>query len=60
MKVKVKSGYFDDKGLHKKGDIVEVKKLNPLFHIPVEPKIEEKKVAKVEKKSVKTSKKTKK
>lgn len=25
MKVKVKSVFFDDKGLHKKGEIVEVK-----------------------------------
>lgn len=39
MKAIVKSPYFDKK-LYKKGDVVEVKKINPLLHIPAkdEPK----------------------
>ena len=45
MKVKVKVGYLDRAGLHKKGDIVEVKSLDPNLHgeIVEEKKVEEKK-----------------
>ena len=46
MKVKVKSPFFDERGLHKPGEIVDVKEFNPIFHEPV---IEEKKVKKEEK-----------
>lgn len=60
IKAKVKSGYVDGKGVHKRGDFVEVTKLDPYLHIPVAQPIEEKKEEKVEKKSTKTSKKTKK
>lgn len=53
MKVKVKSAYLDQDGLHKKNDIVEVKKLDPIFHVPVEEEKEEKKPAKTSSKSKK-------
>lgn len=46
MKVKVKAPFFDERGLHKPGEIVDVKELNPIYHDPV---IEEKKVKKEEK-----------
>ncbi len=52
MKVKVKSAYLDQDGLHKKNDIVEVKKLDPIFHVPVE-EAKEKKPAKTSSKSKK-------
>lgn len=29
MKVRVKTPFFDDNGLHKRGDVIEVKKFNP-------------------------------
>lgn len=32
MKAKVKSAYFDNAGLHVKGDIVEVKEMDPALH----------------------------
>lgn len=31
LKVRVKSPFYDDKGLHKIGDIMEVKELNPVL-----------------------------
>lgn len=43
MKVKVKSPFFDERGIHKIGDIVEVKEFNPIFHEPV---VDEKKTEK--------------
>ena len=46
MKVKVKSAYLDQDGLHKKNDIVEVKELDPFLHVPVEEAKEEKKTTK--------------
>lgn len=46
MKAKVKSPFFDERGLHKPGEIVDVKEINPIYHEPV---IEEKKVKKEEK-----------
>lgn len=54
MKVKVKAPFFDDRGIHKVGEIVEVKDFNPLYHEPV---AEEKK-AKVETAVAKEPKKT--
>ena len=32
MKVKVKAPFFDERGIHKIGDIVDVKELNPVYH----------------------------
>ena len=46
MIVKVKSAYADQRGLHRKGDLIDVIKFEPSRHILVE----EKKVEKVEKK----------
>ena len=46
MIVKVKSAYADQRGLHRKGDLIDVIKFDPSHHILVE----EKKVEKVEKK----------
>lgn len=52
MIVKVKSAYADQRGLHRKGDLIDVIKFEPSRHILVE----EKKVEKVEeKKPVKAS-----
>lgn len=48
MKAIVKVAYFDDLGLHKVGDVVEVKAINPKFHKAIAPAKEEK-PAKVEK-----------
>lgn len=45
MKVKVKSAWLDADGIHKKGDVLEVKDFNPLLMIALEeekPKAEEK------------------
>lgn len=55
MKIKAKAPFFDDKGLHKKGDIVEVKSFNPILHemIVDEEKIVEKKVETATKKVAK-------
>ena len=57
MKVRVKSPFFDNKGLHKKGEIVEVSELNPTT---MEPVIDEEKAteAKVETATKKEPKKT--
>lgn len=46
MIVKVKSAYADQRGLHRKGDLIDAIKFDPSRHILVE----EKKVEKVEKK----------
>lgn len=54
MKIKVKAPFFDARGIHKPGDIVEVEEFNPVYHEIAE---EEKKTEKVEK-AVKTVKKT--
>lgn len=49
MKVKVKAPFFDEKGIHKRGEICEVSKFRPEYM----ELIEEKKTEKVEK-AVKT------
>ena len=45
MKVRVKTPFFDDNGVHKKGEIVEVKSFNPdrMEHLEEEKKAEPKK-----------------
>lgn len=53
MIVKVKSAYADQRGLHRKGDLIDVIKFDPSHHILVEEKKVEKKVE--EKKPVKAS-----
>ena len=40
MKVKVKAPFFDEKGIHKKGDICEVTKFRPEYMELVEEKTE--------------------
>lgn len=45
MKVLVKAPFFDENGIHKKGDIVEVKRFKPEYM----ELVEEKKETKVEK-----------
>lgn len=45
MKVKVKAPFFDEKGIHKRGEICEVKKFRPEYM----ELVEEKKTEKVEK-----------
>ena len=56
MKIKVKSPFFDAKGIHKPGEIMEVEEFNPIYHEPV---VDEKKAAvKVEKAVDPTPKKT--
>ena len=47
MKAIVKVAYFDDLGLHKVGDVVEVKALKS-YHKPIEEKTPEKPVKAVE------------
>lgn len=47
MKVKVKAPFFDDSGLHTKGEVCEVKRFNPIL---MEPVVETKKVEKAVKK----------
>lgn len=49
MKVKVKAPFFDEKGIHKRGEICEVSKFRPEYM----ELVEEKKTEKVEK-AVKT------
>ena len=49
MKIIVKAPFFDERGIHKKGEVVEVDKVRPEYM----ELIEEKKVDKVEK-AVKT------
>ena len=53
MIVKVKSAYADQRGLHRKGDLIDVIKFDPSRHILVEEKKVEKRVE--EKKPVKAS-----
>lgn len=53
MIVKVKSAYADQRGLHRKGDLIDVIKFDPSRHILVEEKKVEKNVE--EKKPVKAS-----
>lgn len=36
MKVKLKAAVFDASGLHKRGDIIEVDKVNPFIMTPIE------------------------
>lgn len=55
MKVLVKAPFFDEKGIHKKGEIAEVKKFKPEYMELVE---EEKKEEVVEKAVAKAPKKT--
>ena len=55
MKVLVKAPFFDEKGIHKKGEITDVKKFKPEYMELVE---EEKKEEVVEKAVLKTPKKT--
>lgn len=54
MKIKVKAPFFDERGIHKKGDVVDVKKFRPEYM----ELIEEKKADKVEKAIKTDSKKT--
>lgn len=54
MKVLVKAPFFDERGIHKKGDVVDVKKFRPEYM----ELIEEKKAEKVEKAIKTDSKKT--
>jgi hypothetical protein len=53
MKIKVKAPFFDENGIHKKGDIVDVKSFRPEYMELVEEKKE-----KVEKAVAKTPTKT--
>ena len=55
MKIKVIAPFFDENGIHKKGEICEVKSFNPQY---MEPAVEEKKEEKVEKAVKKTPAKT--
>lgn len=54
MKIKVKAPFFDERGIHKKGEVVEVNKFRPEYM----ELIEEKKADKVEKAIKTDSKKT--
>lgn len=54
MKVKVKAPFFDEKGIHKKGEICDVTNFRPEY---MEPVVEDKK-EKVEKAVAKTPNKT--
>lgn len=51
MIVRVKSAYVDQRGLHRKGDLIDVIKFDPKFHDLIEEKVEKK----AEKKPVKAS-----
>ena len=53
MKVKVKAPFFDENGIHKRGDIVDVKSFRPEYMELIEEKKE-----KVEKALAKTPNKT--
>lgn len=57
MKAKVILGYIDDNGIHKKGDIVDVKQINPNHHKPLAKVVivEKKKVEEPAKKPAKAS-----
>ena len=58
MKIKVKAPFFDNRGIHKKGEIVEVSKFNPLYHELIEDNTEkvEKAVKKAPAKTTRTKK----
>lgn len=56
MKIKVKAPFFDDKGIHKKGDVCEVASFNPVYM----ELVEEKKEAPIEKAIKKVAKSTRK
>ena len=60
MKAVVKVAYFDNSGLHKAGEVVEVKKLNPYLIATEEKKVEEptEETAEVSEKPKKATKKT--
>lgn len=49
MKIKVKAPFFDENGIHKKGEICEVKQFNPIYMELVTEKVTEEKKEKVEK-----------
>jgi len=51
MIVRVKSAYVDQRGLHRKGDLIDVIKFDPKFHDLIEERVEKK----AEKKPVKAS-----
>ena len=55
MKVKVKAPFFDARGIHKVGEVVDVKYFNPLYHELVldEKKVKEEKVETADKKEPK-------
>lgn len=40
MRATVKVAYFDNSGLHKPGEVVEVKELKP-YHLPIKEEVEE-------------------
>lgn len=42
MIVRVKSAYVDQRGLHRKGDLIDVIKFDPKFHDLIEEKAEKK------------------
>ena len=58
MKIKAKAPFFDERGIHTKGEIVEVSKFNPLYHELIEEKTEkvEKAVKKAPSKTTRTKK----
>ena len=58
MKIKVKAPFFDERGIHKKGDIVEVGKFDPIYHELIDEKTEkvEKAVKKTPAKTTRTKK----
>lgn len=58
MKIKVKAPFFDNRGIHKPGEIVEVSKFNPVYHELIEEKAEkvEKAVKKAPAKTTRTKK----
>ena len=57
MKIRVKAPFFDERGIHKKGEIVEVNKFRPEYMELLDKNAEEKK-EKVEKAVKKTPSKT--
>ena len=57
MKIRVKAPFFDERGIHKKGEIVEVNKFRPEYMELLDENAEEKK-EKVEKAVKKTPSKT--
>lgn len=57
MKIRVKAPFFDERGIHKKGEVVEVNKFRPEYMELLDKNAEEKK-EKVEKAVKKTPSKT--